>query len=150
MRRWRVEKPATESEQDSALAYLLLRVTIGTNICIHGISRILSGPGVFAHSVEALFRKTLLPGWSVLAFGWVLPWLEAIVGLLVLVGLRTRPALMAGALLLIVLTFGSTLRQDWEIAGLQLVYASVYAALLAFRNRNVYSLDALLNASRGE
>jgi thiosulfate dehydrogenase [quinone] large subunit len=75
-----------------------------------------------------------------------LPWLEAILGLLVLIGLRTRVALIAGSILLIVLTFGSTLRQDWQSAGLQLIYASIYAALLAFLNNNKCSLDALLRS----
>ncbi|MBT9333328.1 DoxX family membrane protein [Paracidobacterium acidisoli] len=138
-----MEKPAVEFQHDGELAYLLLRITIGTNICMHGVSRILSGTASFAHSLLPLFQKTPLPGWAVLAFGLTLPWLEAVFGLLVLLGLCTRFALLAGSLLLIALTFGSTLRQDWESAGLQLIYAAVYTALLAFRNRNVYSLDSL-------
>lgn len=136
-----------ESQRDGAYAYLLLRLTIGLNICIHGISRLLAGPASFAHSLVSSFQKTPLPAWSILAFGLSLPWLETILGLLLLLGLRTRVALIAGSLLLMVLTFGSTLRQDWESAGLQLIYASVYAALLALRSRNVYSLDALLRST---
>jgi thiosulfate dehydrogenase (quinone) large subunit len=139
-----MESLDTESQRDGAMAYLLLRITIGMNICIHGISRLLSGPSSFAHSLIPLFQRTLLPAWSVLAFGLALPWLEAVLGLLVLAGLRTRLALAGGSLLLIALTFGSTLRQDWASAGLQLIYAVVYAILLTFRSRNVYSLDALL------
>ena len=144
-----MEEPAMESQRDVASAYLLLRITIGTNICIHGVSRLLAGPASFAHSLLSLFQKTPLPGWSVFAFGLALPWLEAVLGALVLLGLRTRFALIAGSLLLIALTFGSTLRQDWESAGLQLIYASVYAALLAFRDRNLYSLDSLLGIRSG-
>jgi thiosulfate dehydrogenase (quinone) large subunit len=138
-----METPVTETQRDTALAYLLLRIAIGTNICIHGVSRLLAGPASFAHSLVALFQTTPLPGWSVLVFGLTLPWLEAVLGLMMLVGLRTRLALIGGSLVLIVLTFGSTLRQDWAIAGVQLIYSAVYAALLAFRSRNVYSLDAV-------
>jgi thiosulfate dehydrogenase (quinone) large subunit len=58
-------------------------------------------------------------------------------------GLFSRLALSAGALEILVLTFGSTLRQDWESAGLQLIYALVYAALLAFLGANRYSVDGL-------
>lgn len=90
---------------------------------------------------------SLLPARLVLAVGLALPWLEAVLGLLLLLGLRTRLALIAGALLLIVLTFGSTLRQDWQAAGIQLTYAMVDAALLAFRSRNACSLDALLSST---
>ena len=111
------------------------------------MSRILPGPSSFANSLLPPFQKTPLPGWSVFAFGLALPWLEAVLGALVLLGLRTRLALIAGAVLLIVLTFGSTLRQDWESAGLQLIYASIYAALLAFRDRNIYSLDSLFGVA---
>jgi thiosulfate dehydrogenase [quinone] large subunit len=50
--------------------------------------------------------------------------------------------------LLIVLTFGSTLRQDWESAGLQLIYAAIYATLLAFLKRNTYSLDSILESRK--
>jgi hypothetical protein len=42
------------------------------------------------------------------------------------------------------------MRQNWESAGLQLIYASIYAALLAFREKSVYSLDALLRGDDDE
>jgi thiosulfate dehydrogenase [quinone] large subunit len=76
-------------------------------------------------------------------FGLVLPWVEATLGLLLLLGLATRFALIAASLTILALTFGSTLRQDWESAGLQLIYAAIYAALLAFRRDNAYSLDGI-------
>jgi len=85
-------------------------------------------------------------------FALALPWAESIVGLLVLVGIRTRFVLVAGSLLILTLTFGATLNQDWESAGLQLIYATVYASLLAFRNYNTFSVDELLQskASKAE
>jgi thiosulfate dehydrogenase (quinone) large subunit len=61
-----------------------------------------------------------------------------------MVGMRLRFALAAGSVLMFVLTFGSTLRQDWDIAGLQLIYAAVYAALLAFWEQDWFSLDSLI------
>jgi len=69
---------------------------------------------------------------------------EAIIGLFALLGLASRYAYVAGALLILSLTFGSTLRQDWASAGLQLVYALLYAILLATREYNKFSLDAWL------
>ena len=91
-----IKTSVTEPRHDRALAYLLLRITMGTNICIHGVSRLIRGPASFAHSLLPLFHKTFLPGWSVLAFGWMLPWLESSLGLLLPPGLRTRLALVAG------------------------------------------------------
>jgi thiosulfate dehydrogenase (quinone) large subunit len=52
-----------------------------------------------------------------------------------------------GGLLIFVLTFGTTLRQNWESAGLQLTYALVFSALLAFRECNALSVDGLLEKS---
>jgi hypothetical protein len=46
--------------------------------------------------------------------------------------------------LLFVLTFGSSLRQDWEITALQLIYTVVYTALLAGIRWNWFSMDTLL------
>jgi thiosulfate dehydrogenase (quinone) large subunit len=85
-------------------------------------------------------------------FALALPWAESIVGLLVLVGIRTRFALVAGSLLILTLTFGATLNQDWESAGLQLIYAIVYTSLLGFRHHNAFSVDGLLqsNVSKAE
>ena len=128
-----------------ALAFLLLRLTLGLNICMHGVSRIAAGPATFANSLVPMFQTTPLPAWSVHVFGLVLPWSEAILGFLLLIGLWTLPALVCGALLILMLTFGTTLRQDWNTAGVQLIYAAVYAGLLAFDHWNDYSLDRLLS-----
>jgi thiosulfate dehydrogenase [quinone] large subunit len=85
-------------------------------------------------------------------FALILPCAESVVGLLVLIGVRTRLTLVAGSLLILTLSFGATLNQDWESAGLQLIYAAVYASLLAFRHQNTLSIDALLerNSFKGD
>ncbi len=129
---------------DKALAYALLRFTLGLNIFMHGLSRILAGPAVFAGTLDKMFQETILAGWPVHAFGLALPWIETGVGLLLLLGLWTRVALTGGALLIAVLTFGMALRQDWAIAGIQLNYAAIYAALLAFLHWDRYSLDTIV------
>jgi len=137
-------RQARTSNQDAALGYLFLRATLGANIFFHGLSRILAGADKFAAVLVQQFHATPLPSGMVSAFAHVLPWVEAAIGFLVLLGAATRFALCAGALVIIALTFGSTLQQDWNAAGLQLIYAAVYAALLAFRDKNAFSVDALL------
>lgn len=127
--------------KDAALAYLFLRATLGVNIFFHGLSRILAGPAVFAATLVQQFHATPLPSGMVSVFAHALPWVEAVIGLLLLLGAATRFALCAGALLILLLTFGSALHQDWDVAGLQLIYAAVYAALLAFRDNNAFSVD---------
>lgn len=142
-----LEQDADAGASDYSLAYALLRAFLGVNIAMHGISRILMGTGIFAAGIEKQFAATVLPHFAVAAFGHLLPWAEASIGLLILFGLATRFALVAGALLMVVLTFGSTLHQDWQIAGLQLIYAVAYALLIAFQKHNAFSLDGLLSKS---
>jgi thiosulfate dehydrogenase (quinone) large subunit len=139
-----VALPETSERTDRALAYVLLRLVLGMNILMHGLSRILAGVTVFAHSLLPEFLGTSLPTASVYAFGLTLPYAEAILGGLLLLGLWTRYACVLGLLLLTTLTFGSALHQDWNAAGIQLVYAIVYAGLLGLRQHNLYSLDAWL------
>lgn len=138
------------SGNDKAFAYMLLRFTLGLNIFMHGLSRILAGPAVFAGTLDKMFQQTSLAGWPVHVFGLVLPWFEAGVGLLLLLGLGTRVALIGGALLMAVLTFGSALRQDWATTAIQLNYAAIYAALLALLHWDRYSIDAMFTRNRNE
>ena len=126
---------------DSSLAYALLRITLGLNIFMHGTSRLLAGISNFVSGMIKMFQSTVLPTAVVVPFGYALPWLEAGLGFLIIVGFRTREALVAGALLMLALTFGTALRQDWDVAGVQLLYSAVYAALIATLRYNRLSLD---------
>jgi thiosulfate dehydrogenase [quinone] large subunit len=127
------------------LAYSLLRFVLGVNIFMHGISRIDAGVSVFAGSLLPEFQKTPLPISAVYAFGVVLPYAETVLGALLLPGLCTRYACILGMMLLATLTFGSALHQDWNAAGIQLIYALVYAVLLGLREHNLISLDGWLH-----
>ena len=93
-------------ESDRVIAYSLLRATLGINIFLHGVSRLLAGTSNFAASLVVMFHATVLPSVLVRAFGYALPWAEATVGLLLLLGLWTRYALASGALLIFVLGLG--------------------------------------------
>ncbi len=127
---------------DQRLAYALLRIVVGLNLLMHGVSRMLAGPGTFAAHMVGQFAHAPLPVWSVWSFGMVLPAIEALLGLLLLIGLRTRAALVAASLLIMVLTFGSGLLQEWSTVGSQLIYALVYSVLLFLLRYNGWSVDA--------
>jgi thiosulfate dehydrogenase [quinone] large subunit len=135
------------SAADAVLAYALLRITVGMNIAMHGLVRI-ARPENFQATLGSTFKGTPLPAGFLSAFGAVLPWVEAAVGILVFLGLATRWALVAGALLMFVLTFGSTLAQKWDTAAEQVPYEIAYWILLSFRAGNGFSLDALMSGWR--
>jgi thiosulfate dehydrogenase [quinone] large subunit len=129
------------------LSYALLRIALGLNICLHGIVRWTVGLRNFAKSMLPMFQKTALPVWSVYGFGYVLPIVEAVIGACVLFGFQIRRALISGSVLMLVLTFGSILRQDWPTVGIQLTYSLVYSLLLAGIRFNSYSIDLQLSRS---
>jgi thiosulfate dehydrogenase [quinone] large subunit len=139
---------ADSNRNDRALAYALLRLMLGVNISMHGLSRLMT-PDKFVHAIQSQFVNAPLPHFAVTAFAIALPWTEAALGLLLAAGWRTRFALVGGSLLMAVLTFGSCLLQDWSAAGTQLLYAFVYAALLFLFSYNDWSVDALLQKRSG-
>jgi thiosulfate dehydrogenase [quinone] large subunit len=125
---------------DSSLAYALLRVTLGLNIFMHGTSRLLGGIGNFVSGLTKMFQNTVLPTAVVVPFG------DAALArsgarLLIIIGFRTREALVAGALLMVGLTFGTALRQAWDVAAIQLLYSVVYAVLIAALRYNSLSVN---------
>jgi thiosulfate dehydrogenase [quinone] large subunit len=140
MDRQGLSKP--EAATDRKLAYLVLRFSLGLDIFMHGLVR-LPHLNAFADDLVKQFGETPLPALMVRPFAIVLVFLEAIVGLLLLLGLRTRAALILGSAAIAALVFGTALRSDWNTLAIQLLYAAVYAALLAAREWNAYSLDAL-------
>jgi uncharacterized membrane protein YphA (DoxX/SURF4 family) len=57
------------------------------------------------------YASSFLPGWSLWLTGTTVPFVELIAGGLVLIGLRTRVALVALGLVLVLVTFGHLLKE---------------------------------------
>jgi thiosulfate dehydrogenase (quinone) large subunit len=91
-----------------------------------------------------MFAATWLPSAAVTVTAYAIPPVELTVGTLLVFGVFLRPALIIGTLLLCQLIFGSALTQQWDVAGIQLVYVAVYTALLATAGFDRYSADQLL------
>ncbi len=132
----------TPSTVDRKLGYVALRVTLGLSILMHGLVR-LPHLGAFADGMVKEFAGTLLPAAIVRPFAISLVFVETLIGLLVLLGLWSRWALLLGAACMASLVFGTALKSDWNTLAIQLLYAAIYAALIATREYNAYSLDAL-------
>ena len=140
-----METLVVPGSRDQKLAYLLLRLTAGLDFFGHGFARIFTGShlGGFAHWMVGDMAKSPLPATLVLATGYVVPCVELLIGVLLLTGLATRFALILAMLLLLVLMFGITMKQDWNVAGQQLLYGLVLAVLLFGRERLDLSWPAL-------
>lgn len=133
--------------QDWVLAYTFLRIVLGINYFNHGFTRIASIPS-FAESMVEMFQNTFVPDALVRLPAYLVPPVELIGGLLLIVGLATKQALVALFCLMLVLMYGVTLLQNWDTAMAQLVYCLVLFILLAGRGSNRFSLDRLLGDRR--
>lgn len=127
---------------DRALARFLLRLTVGINLLVHGLVRV-PRLSAFAAGMSRDFAPTFLPDALVHVFALVVPFIEAAVGALIAVGLFQRAALVAASLVLMTLVFGTALLQRWDVLTQQMVYAFLYAALIATLGWDRWSLDEL-------
>ena len=132
---------------DRALGRALLRLTLGINLVVHGLVRV-PKLSAFAAGMARDFQPTILPRGLVRAFALALPFAEAAVGALITVGLFQRAALAAGVLMIAALVFGTALLQRWDTLTQQMVYALIYAALIATLSWDRWSLDAVRSGSR--
>jgi thiosulfate dehydrogenase [quinone] large subunit len=129
---------------DKSLAYALLRVSLGINFAGHGLIRIHNGIAAFAQTTTEHLAKSPLPSTLTYAFSYAIPFLEAILGLTLILGVFTRISLVCGAVFMMLLTVGVTANQQWDVAGQQLLYSVVFFLLLFFLDENNLSLDSAL------
>ena len=130
------------------LAYALLRIALGVNFAGHGLIRIHNGVGAFASTTAEHMAKSPLPHGFVLGFGYAIPFIEALLGLALILGLGTRLALILGAVFMMALTVGVISNQQWDVAGQQLLPRLVFFVLLFLTAHNTLSLDHRLQAPR--
>jgi thiosulfate dehydrogenase [quinone] large subunit len=137
----------TTPDSEQRQAYLLLRLLTGLNFFMHGFARIFTGTHLsgFAQGMVKSMASTPLPPSLALATGYAIPCCELLIGIFLLLGLATRAALTAAMLLMLILIFGITLKQDWSTASSQLIYGLVLAALLFGRQRYDLSWPALFS-----
>jgi len=135
---------STLDTSDTSLAYAIFRLTFGVNICFRGVARIfVLGLDNFGAGMMKQFSATAFPLGFVDIFAHTLPWIETAIGIMLILGLGTRYALIIGGLMMTALTFGTMFLQNFDLAWLQLTYAIAFFLLLAARAWNTISVDAI-------
>ena len=95
-----------------AWAILFARLVLGLIFFMAGFWKVFQlGPLNHARKWFLPFADTFLPVWSLWAVGVVIPFVELIAGALVILGLRTREALVALGFVLAIVTFGHLLKE---------------------------------------
>jgi thiosulfate dehydrogenase [quinone] large subunit len=126
---------------------LFARLVLGLIFFMAGIMKVFQlGPLEHARKYFLPFADTFLPGWSLWLVGVIIPFVELIAGGLLLLGLRTREALIALGAVLVIVTFGHLLHEPlFNFSG----HVIPRLALLLFllwcpRELDRYSLDRWL------
>ncbi len=138
------------SPSPRALAVLLLRLALGSCFLFAGLTKfgLGGGPGYTATvaMLSGMFDGTMLAGFPSSSFAHAIPFLESGAGLLLLVGLRTRCALMLTGLTLLGLVFGLMVLHKPEMMPAQtMIYVLLLldaAALTLLESGNPLSIDA--------
>lgn len=124
-------------------SFLLLRLTIAISMFGHGLVR-LPKLTAFSNWMVGSFENSMLPKIIVTPFSYILPIAEFVIGLLLLLGLFTKPSLVAGSFVVLALLFGTCMIENWEAIPSQLIHVAFFALLLHFIDYNSLAIDALI------
>lgn len=130
------------------LAYLLLRVTMGVVFLLAGVTKIIGGVGDFASGMVERFEDTLLPIVLVEIYAWVLPFVEVVIGSLLLLGLFFPLTVVLAGVLMLSLLLGTAVESDPPAIARNTMYLLVVFLLLWLSEFNGYSLDSLRQRDR--
>jgi thiosulfate dehydrogenase [quinone] large subunit len=107
------------------------RWALGLLFFYGGLSKIMGGLGNFVNGyIVPLFSKTFLPSILVTSYGYVLPYVELTLGILLIVGIYRNAVLFLAGLTLFSLTFGQMLLQQHGVVANNFIYIFFTAILL--------------------
>jgi uncharacterized membrane protein YphA (DoxX/SURF4 family) len=133
-------------------AILIARLILALIFFMAGVWKVF-GLGPLEHARRLFvepYARTFLPTWSLWATGTVVPFVELVAGALLLVGYRTRDALLALGGILVLVTFGHLLAEPlYEFH----THVIPRAALLLFvlvmpAEQDRFSVDGWMRARR--
>ena len=118
-----------------------MRVMLGINLTFHGIMRPITGMSAFVEDFAPTFADTFLPMSLVRIALYFIPVAELVVGVLTVLGLFTRWALIGGVMVFALLLVGQGVRSNWGGIHLIMQYVLYYAVLFALLSQNWLALD---------
>ena len=135
---------------DRAWAIFFCRTILGLIFFMAGVYKcfVMTPFGHARHYFVGPYANTFLPAWSLWATGTAVPVVELVAGGLVLVGFKTRPALLSLGAVLVLVTFGHLLKEPLYEFHTHVIprLALLTVVLLLPRDEDVVSLDGVLKA----
>jgi len=125
---------------DRQMGFAILRVLLGINMLGRSLVRI---PEInsFATGMAENFADTFLPEPFVFIYAFVIVLTELVIGVLLIFGWKTRWALVSMGILLITLTFGQVLQQNFGTLANILVYVFAVSFLLFNTRYDYFGID---------
>ncbi len=125
------------------IATLLLRLLLGSLFLTAGLGKFGDLAG-FRQQIHSQFDNTIVGGPLLVVFAYALPFVEVLIGALLLLGLQTRPVLVLTGFTLLVLFFGMVVKSNYQTAAQNALYLLI--AVYALRNAkdNQFSVDRLI------
>jgi thiosulfate dehydrogenase [quinone] large subunit len=132
---------------DRSWALLFARLVLGLIFFMAGVWKVFQlGPLQHARKFFLPFADTFLPVWSLWLVGVVIPFVEMVAGAMVILGLKTRAALVSLGFVLAVVTFGHLLQEPLYEFHTHVIprLALLLLILLLPRDDDQFSADHLL------
>jgi uncharacterized membrane protein YphA (DoxX/SURF4 family) len=130
-----------------AWALLFARLALGLIFFMAGAWKVFQlGPLEHARKYFLPFADTFLPIWSLWFVGVAVPMVELIAGALLILGFRTREALVSLGFVLVIVTFGHLLHEPlYDLSGHVIPRLALLLFLLTLpRKDDLFSIDYLL------
>ena len=148
-----IVKTNADPNPDRSWALLFARLVLGLIFFMAGAWKVFQlGPLNHARKYFLPFADTFLPVWSLWLTGVVIPFIELIAGALVIIGLRTREALVALGFVLAIVTFGHLLKEplyEFHTHVIPRLALLLFILVLPARDDR-FSIDYLLRRARKE
>jgi len=134
--------------RESSSAFLLLRLFLGLRALLAGVEKFESGGNYsfeiyyrnMARMANGITSASFMPLWATKTFAFFLGYLLIVLGLAVLLGIKTRLALIGLGLLWVSLSFGLMAVQENEGVAWLGVYVGMNAAALLLVRHNRFAL----------
>ncbi len=140
--------PAAATPAEYTAAFLLLRLFLGLRTFLAGIEKFeLQGVYSFGHYYENMGRMaqgitsaSFLPLWMSRSFAHSLGYALVLIGAALLLGIRTRSALILGGLIYVALSFGLMAVQENEGVAWLAIHVGLFAAALLLVRHDRFAL----------
>ena len=117
--------------KDFKTAFFFLRLPVAISLLGHGLVRI-PKLETFSNWMVSTMEKSFIPELLLVPFGYILPFAEAVIGVLLLINFKTKEILYSALVLMSILIFGSCSIENWSAIESQLLHSFYLFGLFWF------------------